>query len=252
MVSPGTNFRPHRLLRPPDPGASALLFCLPYAGCGASMFHRWPRRIGGTEVCPVQLPGRENRLREPPGATYQELAADIAAGIGDYLDRPFGFFGHCGSALIGLETAVFLREHGQPLPRTVVVSSMVSPDRTSYPRILNLDDSGLADLVAELAQARGAAIDPELAEMAVAVMRADVEAYRRYRPGDPSRFTCPVTVIGWADDVLVPPSETGGWAPYGAVRSVTLPGGHWSFLTAPQALQDELTRDLAVSGVPQS
>ena len=43
------------------------LFCFPYAGGGASIFHTWPDKLPTTvEVYAVHLPGRENRLTEPP------------------------------------------------------------------------------------------------------------------------------------------------------------------------------------------
>jgi hypothetical protein len=53
-------------LREPSAESGARLFCLPYSGCGASMYRRWPRFLGDIEVCPVQFPGRENRFREDP------------------------------------------------------------------------------------------------------------------------------------------------------------------------------------------
>lgn len=41
------------------------LFCFPYAGGGASVYARWAKTYPETvEVCPIQLPGRENRLRD--------------------------------------------------------------------------------------------------------------------------------------------------------------------------------------------
>ena len=89
--------RPSRwLLRNPSPDSAARVFCLPYSGCGASMYHRWPRFLGDVEVCPVQLPGRENRLREPSAETYQELAERLIPALRPQLDRPFALFGHCG------------------------------------------------------------------------------------------------------------------------------------------------------------
>ena len=52
---------------PPSPEAGLRVFCLPYAGKGASVYRQWwessDRRV---EFVPVQLPGRENRVRERP------------------------------------------------------------------------------------------------------------------------------------------------------------------------------------------
>ena len=44
------------------PRARLRLFCFPYAGAGASIFHRWPDALREeVDVVPVQLPGRETR-----------------------------------------------------------------------------------------------------------------------------------------------------------------------------------------------
>ena len=115
------------LLRQPAEESPALLFCLPYPGTGASMYHQWPRRIGVAEVCPVQLPGRENRLREPPYKTYEELAAALVDGLLPFLDRPFGFFGHCGSVFVGFEATLLLEPLGLPGPSHLFVSSVMPP-----------------------------------------------------------------------------------------------------------------------------
>ena len=51
----------------PRPTTRLRLFCFPYAGGGASVFRNWlPYAAGEVEICPVQLPGREERLVEVP------------------------------------------------------------------------------------------------------------------------------------------------------------------------------------------
>src|SRR4051794_34726781 len=45
--------------------ARARLFCFPHAGAGASAYRLWPNGLPtDLEVCAIQLPGRESRLRE--------------------------------------------------------------------------------------------------------------------------------------------------------------------------------------------
>ncbi|GAB3885997.1 hypothetical protein GCM10029964_049570 [Kibdelosporangium lantanae] len=126
-----------------SPDADTRLFCFPYSGCGASMYRAWPRRLGGTEVVPLQLPGRENRMREPHYGTYEKLAAALVADIGPYLDRPYALFGHCGGALPAAETASQLAAAGLPLPTRLYVSSQVAPQDGPYGRYLGLDRAGL-------------------------------------------------------------------------------------------------------------
>jgi hypothetical protein len=50
-----------------NPKAKIRLVCFPCAGRGASLYRTWPGPLGkDVEVCAIQLPGRENRLDEPP------------------------------------------------------------------------------------------------------------------------------------------------------------------------------------------
>ena len=81
FVSPGSR-----------PQAPVQLFCLPYAGSGASAFRRLAvgRSAPDVEVLPVQLPGRENRIGEDPTFTVAEVAAVVA----DRADRPYAIYGH--------------------------------------------------------------------------------------------------------------------------------------------------------------
>src|SRR5687768_10798540 len=88
----------------PNPHARLRLFCFPYAGGGASIFRRWSDELPpSVEVCPVQLPGRENRLREPPFTRIDPLVRALAHALRPNLNRPFALFGHSMGALIGFE-----------------------------------------------------------------------------------------------------------------------------------------------------
>ncbi|MEU9007634.1 thioesterase domain-containing protein, partial [Streptomyces sp. NPDC048551] len=86
-------------VRPRSDGHRARLFCLPFSGSGASAFSAWPAAVGDAEVCPVQFPGRENRLGHPHYGTYENLAEGLVEALEPLLDRPFALFGHCAGAL---------------------------------------------------------------------------------------------------------------------------------------------------------
>src|SRR3954452_18726567 len=76
------------------------LFCFAYAGGGASVFRDWIGALGGSvEVCPVQLPGREGRFREPAFTRLAPLVDSLVESLGPHLDRPFALFGHSLGAL---------------------------------------------------------------------------------------------------------------------------------------------------------
>jgi surfactin synthase thioesterase subunit len=239
--------RPKRwLLRRPNDDAAARIFCFPYPGAGASMFADWPHRVGPAELCRLQPPGRENRLRESHYGTYENLAEDVAEALAPYLDRPFAFFGHCGGALPGFATTLRLAELGLPTPAVLFVSALVAPHDGPHGRLLAMDDEQLAVELAELTRALGGTVEPDAIELGLSVLRADLDAHKRYHLAEPVRLPGAVTVFSWADDVDVRPELLTGWREYSdQVRHVVLPGHHYSVLPGPPALLAELARDMA-------
>ncbi|MGP3983803.1 thioesterase II family protein [Streptomyces sp. KR80] len=234
---------PRWLLRRPKGDAPTRLFCLPYSGVGASMYHRWPRLIGPAEVCLIQLPGRENRLREPHYGTYEQLAGPLAEALLPYLDRPFGFFGHCGGALPGFAAALHLVREGMPAPDRLFMSSQVAPHDGPFGRFLGMTDAELAVELAELTRAMGGNPHPDLIDMSLGVLRADVAANRGYQLDKPVRLPSAVHAIGWDADREIRPGQMGGWEEYaepGRFHPTVLPGEHYAFLNAPEALVEVL------------
>jgi surfactin synthase thioesterase subunit len=219
-----------------SPDATARLFCFPYSGCGASMYRAWPRRLDSTEVVPLQLPGRENRMREPHFGTYEKLATALVSDIGPYLDRPYALFGHCGGALPAAETVLQLAAAGLPLPTRLYVSSQVAPQDGPYGRYLGLDRSALTVELGSLMRAAGGEPHPEILDLLVDVLVEDVEANRLYRKDIAPTFPCPVTAVGWTRDVEIPPVLMTGWAECGSVTDVLLEGEHYTFLNPPPEL----------------
>jgi surfactin synthase thioesterase subunit len=238
--------KPPWLLRRPDPDADARLFCFPYSGCGASMYHRWPRRAGSIDICRIQPPARESRIRQPHYGTYPDLARSILDGLARYLDKPYAFFGHCGGALPGVELARQIAAAGLPPPRRVFVSSQVAPHNGPAGRMLSLGRAELAEELRALVVRFGGTPSQEFIALSLDVLVADLEANRRYQVPGPQPLPCPVTALGWTDDDEIPMSMMGGWSEVTTeCRFVLLDGGHYEFLYAPPALMAEFERGLA-------
>jgi len=244
-MSPAPTARASRwLLRAPSPQARARIFCLPYPGCGASMYRRWPRYLGTTELCPVQLPGRENRLREPLPSTLEELADTLADGLGPALDRPFALFGHCGAAVVAFVAAQRLQAGAMP-PSRLFVSSQPAPHDGPPSRFLGLAEDALRTELARLIRELDGDPVPAFVDLGLRVLRADIEAHRRYTPPAPAPLGVPLTAIGWTGDTEVPLDALHGWSAYGDVRHHRLDGGHFSFLDAPPALRAVFTAEFS-------
>ncbi|MFF1293379.1 MULTISPECIES: thioesterase II family protein [unclassified Streptomyces] len=240
--------RPNKmLLRPPKQDSTARLFCFPYSGLGASMYNKWPDRVGDIEICRIQPPGRENRIREPHYGTYEELAEQTVEALLPHFDRPFAFFGHCGGALPGFATALHLANSGLPTPRTLFVSSQVAPHIGPFGRFLEMTNTELAVELAELTRSMGGTPTPDMIQMSLRVLRADVTANQKYHLAAPVPLPCEIRVIGWREDQEIRPDQMKEWSAYtdaGKYTDTLLEGGHHAFLDAPAELLAELTRTL--------
>ncbi|TWP53814.1 thioesterase [Lentzea tibetensis] len=228
------------LLLEPDPDATKRLFCFPFAGVGAAAFRDWPGRIGDIEICPVQLPGRENRMREPAYTDFDAFAEDAVRELDPYLDRPFAFFGHCMGALLAHAVADRLDRKPQ---RLFVSSSYVPYLGVSKPFHPDMSDDQLSGELRAISVRLGDPDPlPELLELSVMLLRNDIDLCFEYAP--PARpVKCPITTIGWAGDTIVPATDMGEWTEYGAVTHHVLKGDFFDFLSAPTELRDVIARD---------
>lgn len=111
----------------PNPNAQLRLFCFPFAGGGVATYRSWCNDLPPeVEVCLIQLPGRENRLDEPPCTDLEELLAALETALLPYLDKPFAFYGHSLGALLSFELAHRLSHRNKP-PTHLFVSACTAP-----------------------------------------------------------------------------------------------------------------------------
>lgn len=204
-------------LRSRQPGAPvrARLFCFPYAGVGGSVYRLWPNGLpADLEVCVVQLPGREQRLREPPKTSIVDLVRELVPAFVPYLDLPFAVFGHSMGAVLASEVTRALAEAGHPLPQHLLVSGR-RPPHVAGPEspMHGLDD---AAFVAELNRRyRGIPAEvleqPELMALFIPILRADLTALETYLPQGRAPLPCPITAFGGLDDHLTPRDHLEAW-----------------------------------------
>ena len=217
----------------PRPEARLRLFCFPYAGGAASIYRTWPDELPPEiEVCPVQLPGREGRIRQAAFTNMDDLVAAAAEGLAAELDRgPHAFFGHSMGALIGYELARRRRRAGRPGPRHLIVSARSAPtvpDREEP--IYDLPTERFRERLRELNGTPAEVLEhPELMELVEPLLRADFEVNETYEhhPGEP--LSCPLTALGGLRDEEVPREDLEKWEELttGPFRLHMLPGDHF-------------------------
>jgi len=228
---PAPAYDPWFPLARPNPGARLRLFCLPFAGGGASAYRGWQDGLPlDIDLWAVQLPGRESRYREPAYRGMLPLVNDLAAAVRAHADRQYALFGHSMGSLVALELARELRRHGRA-PAAVIVSGHAAPHLPARERPLHaLPD---AEFRAELRRLNGtpaAVLDnDELMQAVLPTLRADFELCETYVPTDDRPLDCPVLVLGGRDDPRVSVADLEAWRRYarGPFRVNNLPGDHF-------------------------
>lgn len=224
----------------PRPNAALRLFCFPYAGGGASAFRGWSLHVPPEiEVCALQLPGRETRLREPLFTSLPSLIHTLTDVLTPSFDRPFAFFGHSMGALICFELTRELRRLRRPVPKMLFVSArnapqMVDPD----PPVHQLPEP---EFIEELRTFNGTSEailqDPDLLRMVIPILRADFAINETYAYTDEAPLDLPITVFGGVDDHAVDEDGLRAWEQQtsSTFRLRMFPGNHF-FLNSVQPM----------------
>lgn len=246
---------PHRRWLPYGLRADAprtRLFCLPHVGGGASAFSGWIDPLAPVaEVCPVQLPGREDRLGEPPATRMDELVDAMATALLPFLDVPFVVFGHSMGGIVAYELAGELWRRHRLVPAVLVVSSSSAPHLIDHRHtaLAGLSDAEFVRVLDETYGGIPAALldQPELLDLYLPVMRGDMALMDSYRPLERAPVHAPIVALGGTEDTGVPREAIEAWSGY-TTRGCTvrmLPGGHFHPYSGdrfPQLLADHLPK----------
>jgi surfactin synthase thioesterase subunit len=231
----------------PRPTADVRLFCLPYAGAGASVFHAWPAAFGPrVEVVTVHLPGRESRFREPPEIDPVRVADAIAVAA----DRPYAIFGHSMGARIGFDVVRELRRRGRPLPERLYVSGARPPDAPQDGPFDGLSRAADHELIDRLSEAGGipdaVRAVPELVELFLPTLRADLAWLDRYEFVEEAPLPVPLVVFAGTHDQVAREDQMAGWHRLSEADATvhTLPGGHFFLADQLPAIARVIESDL--------
>ncbi|MFF3909862.1 thioesterase II family protein [Streptomyces sp. NPDC001848] len=216
------------------------LACLPFAGSGAGFFREWEKLgISEVTVLPVQLPGREERFTDDPFTDVADAVAELTPKIlADAGERAaIALFGHSLGAVLAYEIARELERIGHPGLCHLFVSGSPGPHHGRAERATGLADEEFLAGVQRFAGYRHAAFDdPELVEVLLPVLRADVEMHENYRATGTEPLSVPVTALRGDRDELVSREQAEQWAEVtrGPFAYRELPGGHMYLVDEPE------------------
>lgn len=208
------------------------LFCFPYAGAGPQIFAPWAKAFPeGVEICPIQLPGRGLRLREPPFTRLAPLVEAVREGIAPALDVPFMLLGHSLGALVAFELARSMRRHLGPAPVQLIVSACRAPQLPhTHPVIHDLPDDRFIHALRELNGTPEEFLrDSGAFQLIVPALRADLAAFETYEYRPDAPFDCPIRAFGGLADDRAPAEQLRAWRAQttGDFTMQCLPGGHF-------------------------
>nr|BBH88091.1 thioesterase [Thermosporothrix sp. COM3] len=213
------------------------------------MYRSWSEQLPPeVEVCPIQLPGRENRLLEAPFTDLFSLINALGPIVQELLDKPYAFFGHSMGAIISFELARFLRQANRQGPVHLYVSGHRAP---------HLPDPGAptyhlpeAEFIKELVRLNGTPQEvlqnAELLQLLIPLLRADFAISETYQYIEDAPLACKITALGSTQDSEVSIEELQGWSRQttNAFQQHIFPGDHFYIHTREQALLQFLSSRL--------
>ncbi len=247
------------------------LFCFPFAGGGSAVYRGWAQCIDPTvEVVAIEPPGRLGRITETPISDINEFVDQLVAEMGELLDRPFAFFGHCLGALTMYETARRLMHTTALRPQHLFASGARPPDRIigqgSFEERLMHDLLKLAefrislpayhqpdDVFAELirhfnVRATEQLLDePDLRDLMLPVVRAEFQMASNYQFVREPPWEVPITCFAAKGDPYVSRRHALGWGRFTNSRLQVhiRDGSHFAVVDDVAFIHGVINRELA-------
>ncbi|MCC2447387.1 thioesterase domain-containing protein [Bacillus cereus] len=212
------------------------LFCLPYAGGSASIYHKWRRHLDESiELIPLELSGRGSRIKEPLYNSIENAVEDIYNQIQPFLNKPFSIFGHSMGSLLAYELSCKIKQKDGIEPVHLFVSGRKAPNcpersPIEKKKIHLLPDDEFVEVVKSLGGTPDGLLDnSEYLDFFKPILRADFRMIETYKYDDRDfKLNCDITVLNGKEDDIAE-EELAAWGPFtnGNSKIVEFNGGHF-------------------------
>jgi surfactin synthase thioesterase subunit len=221
------------------------LYCLPHAGGSAAVYRKWIGLAaeGGIALVPVEFPGRGTRFKEPAFDDVAMLARTFVDNVVGDSPISFGLFGHSAGAIAAAAIAVEMDRRHLPL-RHLFVSGAIPPGAATSSMWHRLDHD---DLIAELTSLGGTPdgvmSHPELMELLLPAVRADLTSAETAPTIRDRSLDCPVTAYSAEADPTAPHDLVSTWerVSSGPFSHRQFPGHHFYLQDHWQQLVDDMS-----------
>lgn len=208
------------------------IFCFPFAGGSASAYKKWPDHLADDiDVYAIQLPGREERIREQLYFDLKLCVKEIYQKILPFLDGEFAFFGHSMGAVMAYELASCLQENNQLIPLNLIVSARCAPHiQDPEFKIHDLADNQFLEAIRKYNGTSEVILqNKDLMAMFLPILRADFSMSETYEYSYTLPLRCPVTAICGVEESDLNESHINDWenTTQSDFNMKMFPGGHF-------------------------
>ncbi len=229
-----------------DPDGPRLV-CLPGAAASPVPFRAWADAFAGRYHLQVADPwalylATEGRANATLADTARLIAPEVADG------PPAVLVGHSRGALLAYEVAQQLHDAGRGgAVQAVVAMAHRAPTSPPLMPVAGAPDGTLIEFLHEAGGTDEAAFDdPELLQLILARLRAELTTSEGYRSPWPAPLPADLYLYLGCDDASVPTAEADAWRKCvdGAFTHRVFPGGHFfPFAESPGLVHEALADD---------
>ncbi|MGK7918699.1 MAG: thioesterase II family protein [Trichodesmium sp.] len=225
------------------------LFCFHPSAAGASLFRLWEKYLpSNIEVCAIQLPGRETRIKEPLITQWDDLLPTLTQALLPLIEEyPFVFFGHSLGALISFEVVRKLRREKLPIPKYMFVSGRRAPHIPIDSLLYQASNPILISTLREYDGTPEAVLqNQDLMELFLPILRADFTLNEKYMYSAEAPLEFPIVAFRGINDIAVSQQQLSEWEKH-TMSNFELdefPGGHMFFQKEPKPLIEVILKFL--------
>ncbi|OAT84675.1 hypothetical protein A6P54_02675 [Bacillus sp. MKU004] len=162
------------------------LFCFPYAGGSASVYHKWKRLINqNIEIIPIEFNGRGKKISLTHCESFEDLVRESFNEVKSHLSdgEKYALFGHSMGGILVYELANKIFNSDLHNPSKIFISGANPPILKRKTKISHLDDDTFLQKVIEIGGTpEEIASNLELREIFLPILKADFSLMENYQP----------------------------------------------------------------------
>lgn len=228
---------------------SIRLLCFHHSGGCASVFKKWqqlaPKYL---DICPVQLPGRENRYHEDFITDITDFIQSFISQQSDIFTSDYALFGHSLGGLVSYCLTQEIQKNTDiPLPKQLFISASLPPKHLVNRKLHKLPRDEFIKMISSYGGLPTAILqNTDLMNILVQRLRSDFCLYESFDNKNASLVNSPIHVFSGSKDTIAPHKELHDWRAYtnNAFDYTCIDGDHFFHQTKQEELLAAISKKL--------